>query len=200
MRAGGGGGGFGGMLGGMRGLQSGGMHSPTMDNLSDENIVGKAYDHRVVMRLAPYVLPYKKWALISTGAILLYTLGNIGIPLLMMIGINWAINDAEIWRLHVVGGVFLAVTVLHFVANYVQFVYIPKVGQGILYSLRTHMFNHLQTMSPSFFHRTPVGRIMSRSQSDVLQLQETFELVVQSLSDILSLVGIVVIMLVIDCQ
>jgi len=74
----------------------------------------------------------------------------------------------------------------------------PKVGQGILYSLRTGMFNHLQELSPSFFHRTPVGRIMSRSQSDVLQLQETFELIVQSLSDMLSLVGIVAIMLWID--
>jgi ATP-binding cassette subfamily B protein len=60
------------------------------------------------------------------------------------------------------------------------------------------MFNHLQELSPSFFHRTPTGRIMSRSQSDVLQLQETFELIVQSLSDILSLVGIVGIMIWID--
>jgi ATP-binding cassette subfamily B multidrug efflux pump len=74
----------------------------------------------------------------------------------------------------------------------------PKVGQGILYSLRTGMFNHLQELSPSFFHRTPVGRIMSRSQSDVLQLQETFELIVQSLSDMLSLVGIILVMLWID--
>ena len=45
---------------------------------------------------------------------------------------------------------------------------------------------------------SPVGRIMSRSQSDVLQLQETFELIVQSLSDLLSLAGIIVVMLVID--
>ena len=150
MRAGGGGGGFGGMLGGMRGLQSGGMYSPTMDNLSDENIVGKAYDHRVVVRLAKYVKPYKKWALIAIGAVLIYTLGNVGIPLLMLIGIKWAINDSELWKLHVVGGIFLAVTVVHFLANYVQFVFIPKVGQGILFSLRTNMFDHLQSLSPSF--------------------------------------------------
>jgi ATP-binding cassette subfamily B protein len=58
----------------------------------------------------------------------------------------------------------------------------------------------VQELSPAFFHRTPVGRIMSRSQSDVLQLQETFELIVQSLSDILSLVGIIIIMLVVDWQ
>ena len=186
------------MMGGMRGLQSGGMHSPNMDNLTDERVVGKAYDHTVITRLATYGKPYKADVAMTVAAMLLYTAGNVSIPLLMMLGINWAINEGELWRLHVVGGVFVAVTVMHFATNYVQMVYMPKVGQGILYSLRTAMFNHLQSLSPSFFHRTPVGRIMSRSQSDVLQLQETFELMVQSLSDILSLVGIVGLMVFID--
>ena len=186
------------MMGGMRGLQAGGIHSPNMDNLTDETIVGNVYDHKVVIRLLSYIKPYKRDVIISLLAVLLYTVGNVSIPLLMMLGINWAINEGELWRLHVVGGIFVGVTVMHFLANYVQLVYMPKVGQGILYSLRTAMFNHLQTLSPSFFHRTPVGRIMSRSQSDVLQLQETFELIVQSFSDILSLLGIVVMMLFID--
>lgn len=200
MRAAGPGGGFGGMMGGMRGLQAGGIHSPNMDNLTDDSIVGKVYDHKVVVRLAGYIRPYKRDVFISLAAVLLYTAGNVSIPLLMMLGINWAINEGEMWRLNVIGGTFVGVTVLHFLANYIQLVYMPKVGQGILYSLRTAMFNHLQTLSPSFFHRTPVGRIMSRSQSDVLQLQETFELIVQSFSDILSLVGIIAMMLYIDWQ
>ena len=169
-----------------------------MDNLSDENVIGGVYDHRVVTRLAGYIRPYKKEAYLSLLAVLVYTLGNVTIPLLMMLGINWAINEGQLWRLNVVGVVFVAVTIVQFGANYAQLVYMPKVGQGILYSLRTAMFNHLQSLSPSFFHRTPVGRIMSRSQSDVLQLQETFELIVQSLSDILSLLGIITVMLVID--
>ena len=187
-----------GMMGNMP--HAGMMNSPNVDNLTDENIVGKVYDHRVVTRLATYIRPYKKEAGITIFAVLLYTLGNVSIPLLMMLGINWAINDGVLWRLHVVGIGFMAVTLVHFGANYLQMVYMPKVGQGILYSLRNHMFSHLQSLSPSFFHRTPVGRIMSRSQSDVLQLQETFELIVESLSDILSLVGIVTIMLIIDWQ
>ena len=185
-----------GMMGPMP--HSGGMNSPTMDNLSDESIIGKVYDHRVVTRLAGYIRPYKKDVLITIFAVLVYTLGNVSIPLLMMLGINWAINDSVVWRLHVVGIAFMAVTFAHFGSNYLQMVFMPRVGQGILFSLRTHMFNHLQTLSPAFFHRTPVGRIMSRSQSDVLQLQETFELIVESLSDILSLVGIVTVMLIID--
>ena len=66
--------------------------------------------------------------------------------------------------------------------------------------MRTQLFNHLQCLSPAFFHRTSVGRIMSRSQSDVLQLQETFELLVTTLADLLSLGGIIIAMLVTDWQ
>ena len=200
MRASGPGGGVGGMMGGMRGMGAHGMNTANMDNLSDDNLVGSAYDHRVVMRLMTYIWPYKRHAIIAMAAVLLYTVGNVAVPWLMMTGITWAIEPENVPRLHIIGLVFLGVTVLHFGANFVQFLYMPKVGQGILYSLRTGMFNHLQELSPSFFHRTPVGRIMSRSQSDVLQLQETFELIVQSFSDLLSLVGIIAFMLFIDWQ
>ena len=200
MRASGPGGGVGGMMGGMRGMGAHGMNTANMDNLSDDNLVGSAYDHRVVMRLMTYIWPYKRHAIIAMVAVLLYTVGNVAVPWLMMTGITWAVEPENVPRLHIIGIVFLGVTILHFGANFVQFIYMPKVGQGILYSLRTGMFNHLQELSPSFFHRTPVGRIMSRSQSDVLQLQETFELIVQSFSDLLSLVGIIAFMLFIDWQ
>ena len=186
------------MMGGMRGMGAHGMNVANMDNLTDDSIVGSAYDHKVVVRLMTYIWPYRKDAFIAIAAVLMYTLGNVTIPLLMLIGIKWAVNAGDVNHLHIVGILFAVATVLHFGANIVQFVYIPKVGQGILFSLRTGMFNHLQELSPAFFHRTPVGRIMSRSQSDVLQLQETFELIVQSLSDILSLVGIIIIMMVVD--
>ena len=200
MRAAGPGGGVGGMMGGMRGMGAGGMNVANMDNLTDDTIVGSAYDHKVVVRLMTYIWPYRRDAFIALAAVLVYTMGTVAVPLLMMIGIKWAINAGDVSRLHIVGLMFMAVTIVHFGANYVQFIYMPKVGQGILYSLRTGMFNHLQELSPSFFHRTPVGRIMSRSQSDVLQLQETFELIIQSLSDLLSLVGIIIIMLLVDWQ
>jgi ATP-binding cassette subfamily B protein len=153
-----------------------------------------------VTRLLKYILPYKKDTLISLAAVLVYTGANVCIPLLIMLGINWGVNTGYVMDLHLVGLAFMLVTLIHFGANYLQFVFVARVGQSILYSLRTEMFDHLQSLSPSFFHRTPVGRIMSRSQSDVLQLQETFELVVVALADILSLAGIIVAMLVIDWQ
>jgi ATP-binding cassette, subfamily B, multidrug efflux pump len=191
-------GGGGDMLGGWRGTQAGGMYAPTTNQLRDETIVGKVYDNRVVKRLLTYIMLYKKDALVSLISVLVYTAAHVGLPLVIMLGINWGINSGVVWHLHVVGLAFLGVTLLHFGANYVQSVSMAKVGQGVLYSVRTQLFNHLQSLSPAFFHRTSVGRIMSRNQSDVLQLQETFELLVMTMADLLSLAGIIIAMLVTD--
>jgi ATP-binding cassette subfamily B multidrug efflux pump len=192
--------GGGGMLSGLRGTNAGGMFAPTQDNLTDDSVVGKVYDNRVVMRVLTYIAPFKRDALISLAAVLVYTAANVCIPLLIMLGIRWGVNTGNVNHLHLVGVAFMVVTLLHFGANYLQFVFVAKVGQGILFSMRTQMFNHLQSLSPAFFHRTSVGRIMSRSQSDINQIQETFELIIVALADLLSLVGIIVAMVIIDWQ
>ena len=194
------GGGFGGAMGGVRGLEAGGIRAPTLDNLGDEGAVGGAYDHRVVVRLLTYLGPQRRDVVICLAAVLTYTAANVSIPLVLMLGINNFVNDGDLNGLHAIALVFLGVALVHFAANYIQFIFIPRIGQSVLYALRTQMFSHLQSLSPSFFHRTPVGRIMSRSQSDVLQLQETFELIAQSLADFFGLIGIVVVMLIIDTQ
>ena len=195
-----GGGGGGGMMGGMRGTNASGMRAPTSDNLVDEERLGNVYDNKVVMRLFTYVFPFKRDALITLAAVIVYTIANVCIPWVIGQGINWAINSGDFARVHIIGLAFLVVTLVHFGANYVQFVFMSRVGQSVLYNLRTQMFDHLQSMAPSFFHRTPVGRIMSRSQSDVLQLQELLEMLVISLADLLSLVGIVIFMLIVDWE
>src|SRR5215510_13764264 len=196
-----GGGGGGDILSGWRGTNAGSIYAPkTTNELSDEIIVGKVYDNRVVRRLLTYIKPYKKDALLSLIAVLVYTAAQVGLPLVIMLEINWGINSGVVWHLHVAALAFFGVTVLHFGANYMQSASMAKVGQGVLYSVRTQLFNHLQSLSPAFFHHTSVGRIMSRSQSDVMQLQETFELLVMTLADLLSLTGIIVAMLMTDWQ
>ena len=149
MRSMGGGGGFGGMMGGMRGLHSGGMNSPNMDNLTDEGIIGSAYDNRVVMRLATYIKPYKRDAILSILAILIYTVGNVSVPLFLLIGIEWAINSGSLMRLHMVAGIFLGVTVVYCGAMYVQYILMPKLGQAILYTLRTQMLSLIHISEPT---------------------------------------------------
>ena len=193
------GGGVGGMMGGgMKGISADGFRAANTDNLSDEGITGAAYDHKVVTRLMSYLRPRKGQALLAVGAVLVYVVANVSIPLILLLGVNNFINDGDRGGLHVMALTLIAVVLVQFVANYVQFTVMPRVGQGILYDLRTQMFDTQQTLSPSFFHRTPVGRLMSRNTSDLIQLQEAFELFVQSMADMLSLVGILGIMLFID--
>ena len=89
MRGGGGyGGGFSGMMGQMRGLEAGGIRAPTMDNLSDEGTAGRAYDHRVVMRLLTYLGHHKSDVVTSVGAVMVYAAGNVAIPLMLLFAID----------------------------------------------------------------------------------------------------------------
>ena len=185
-------------FGGMMHVVHGGVRATTVDNMTDETALGMVYDQKVVVRLASYAGGYKRDALISIGAALLYSAGSVSLPLLMMFGINWAIDEGVLWRLHMVAIIFLSVALAQFCATYVLYAFMARVGQGVLFTLRTQMFNHIQTLSPSFFHRVAPGRIISRSQSDLHQVQETLDIMVLSVSDIFSLVGYVIVMLVID--
>ena len=82
--------------------------------------------------------------------------------------------------------------------NYVQQYAMERVGQGVLYNLRRQVFGHVQKQSVSFYDKTEVGRMMSRVQGDVGQLQEFSSLVVMTLGELLSLIGIVVALLLLD--
>ena len=195
-----GGGMGGGMMGGMRGTSADSMFAPTNDNLTDEDVVGRVYDNRVVMRFMTYIKPYRKFALIALASLLTYAAVNAAIPLLIKYGIDWAIAEGSVNRVHVIGAAFMVITVIHFLSNRLQFIFISLTGQHILYDLRSGMFSHLQNQSNAFYHRTPIGRIMSRMQSDVLQLQETFELLALALAELVTVGAIIILMLVIDWQ
>src|SRR2546427_9424609 len=94
-----GGGGGGDILSGWRGTNPGSIHVPrTTNELSDEIIVGKVYDNRVVRRLLTYIRPYKKDAVLSLAAVLVYTAAHVGIPLVIMLWINWGVNSGVGWR------------------------------------------------------------------------------------------------------
>jgi ATP-binding cassette subfamily B multidrug efflux pump len=159
----------------------------------------KLYDGRVVFRLAAYLGPYKQMVMASLLGVILYTLVTIAIPLLIAIGIGQA-RDLDSSALNVVGIFFAAVLVVHFVANYSHQVFLAIVSQKVIYNLRNDLFRHLQKLPMSFHNRNKVGSVMSRAQNDVYQLQEFLDIMVVSVADLLSLVGIVTIMLVISWE
>lgn len=187
----------------MGGGMGGGMFHGATRGPADEEIFGRVYDQRVVRRMLPYLLPYKRLALVATGAMLIYTGTLVAIPYLIKFGVDSFIVDgdsADFRGLTLVLALFLGTAAANWASNYTQQLAMAKAGQGVLYGMRRDMFGHLQRLSLRFFDKTEVGRIMSRVQGDVNQLQEFMSLVVMTLGDLLALVGIVIMMLVLNLK
>ncbi|MDP7619114.1 MAG: ABC transporter ATP-binding protein [Dehalococcoidia bacterium] len=155
----------------------------------DDQVLGKLYDHRVVIRLMRYVLRYRLWASLSLIGMAGYIVTIVVQPLIIAWGINGFIVQEDGagpgWgSLNVVALVFLVNTVANIVFNYVQYYALARMNAQVLYDLRTEMFDHLQKQSTSFYDRSEVGRIMSRVQNDVLQLQEFMGVAVITAGDV----------------
>ncbi len=196
------GGGFGGGMGRMGGGGGGGM-GRRGGSLDGEGELGAVYNHRVVSRLFSYVLPHKGLAFLSLLTMLLTTFTIVAQPWIIKLGIDELVDAPSrgtVGALPFVMTLFAVNMGARFVSNYAYQVTLAKVSQGVLYTLRTRIFEHLQRLSPSFYDKNEVGRIMSRGQNDVNQLQEFLNLVVSSLADVLSLGGIIVAMFLLDVQ
>ena len=131
---------------------------------------------------------------------LIYTVTQVAVPWIIALAIDDFIMIGDFQGLTWIFGLFIAVALVNWVTNYVQQYSMEKVGQGVLYNLRGALFGHVQKQSLSYFDRTEVGRLMSRVQGDVGQLQEFSALVVMTLGELLSLVGIVVALLVLNVE
>ncbi|MDP7104333.1 MAG: ABC transporter ATP-binding protein [SAR202 cluster bacterium] len=166
----------------------------------DEEVFGSVYNQRVVARLLPFILPYKGLALLAFGAMLVYTGTQVAIPWLIKIAIDRYIIPGDIDGLTAVFVLFLGISLVNWVANYVQQYSMEKVGQGVLYNLRQQLFGHVQKQSMAFFDKTEVGRLMSRVMGDVSQLQEFAALVVMTAGELLALVGIVIALLILNLK
>ena len=168
-------------------------------HIDEADLKGTIYDHQVVARLLPYLGPHKGMVLVATIGMIVHTLTLVASPWLISMGIA-AVTESDMGKLDWVVLVFGINALLGWGANYIQLVFMAKVGQAVLHALRTRLFDHLQRLSLSFFDRNEVGRIMSRMQNDIIQLQEFLTSGILSFGDVLVLVGTVVAMLLMDVQ
>jgi len=140
----------------------------------EEEVLGKAYDSRLMALLLRYLRPY---ALQVAGAVVLLLLASLAAvigPYLTMIALDEAIPSNDGRQLALLAIVYLAVTVLVFVFQYVQALVTTWLGQRVMYDLRTQIFRKLQELDLRFYDRNPVGRLMTRITSDVETLNELF--------------------------
>ena len=151
----------------------------------------RLYDQRVVLRLIKYLAPYKLSVFISMLGVIVYTLATIAIPAIVAIGIDRYVETKNVDGLNNLIIIFGFVLVIHYISNYSHQIILAKISQRVIYDLRTDLFTHLQRLPMSFHNRNKVGSVMSRAQNDVYQLQEFLDIIVLSIADLLSLIGII---------
>ena len=163
---------------------------------ADEEFFGSVYDQKVILRLIPYIKPYTPLVIVSLVSMLIYTFTLVAVPWLIQWGIDNPIKggmeafgrgeslDEHIRLLNILFAVFVINALTNWGTNYLQQYAMQRVGQGVLFRLRRALFGHVHKQSLSYFDNTEVGRLMSRVQGDVGQLQEFAALVVMSLGEL----------------
>ncbi len=162
----------------------------------DEDVLGKAYDARLMRRLLQYLRPYWRQVLLALAAIVVGGLAALAQPYLIKIAIDRHIAAGALAGLDRLAFVFLAVLMVGFAAEYVQTWTMQLTGQRIMFDLRMAVYGHLQRLDLRYYDRNPVGRLMTRVTSDVDVLNDLFTSgVVTAFGDVFMLVGIMVTML-----
>jgi ATP-binding cassette subfamily B protein len=181
--------------------------------LSDD-VAGKAYDSRLMRRLLTYLRPYKPQVAISCIATILKSATDSAGPLLVMIAVDtymaatpparlaWLPRHLSRYALTPMRGVtliaaiYLGCLLFTFLLELLQTYLMQWTGQKVMFDLRSQIFRHLQRMSPAFYDKHPVGRLVTRLTSDVDALNEMFTSGVLAIfEDIFTLAFIVAIMI-----
>ncbi|MBX7110747.1 MAG: ABC transporter ATP-binding protein/permease [Dehalococcoidia bacterium] len=166
----------------------------------DDEYLGKAYDAEVVRRILPYLRPYRLQATIAFLAMVLSAAMNFAQPLIIGFAVTAGVRRDE--RQVVILLIVLAVmAVLYWLASFAQQLAVNWLGNRLLVKLRTDMYDHMQSLSLSFYDEMEVGRMISRLTSDVTVIQDL--LTSGSLTfaaDIVGLGIIVIVLLVRDWQ
>src|SRR6266481_4103450 len=169
--------------------------------MQEEEVLGKAYDSRLMRRLITYLRPYKRYVVLALVLILFESSLEVTFPWLTKIAIDRYIKAANIAGLGTIAIIYMALLLVRFVCASAETFVLQNTGQKIMYDMRMQVFRHLHTLAPSFYDRNPVGRLITRVITDVDVLNELFSAgIVSIFGDIFTLLGIVIAILVMNWQ
>src|SRR4051794_25423745 len=202
------------------------MSEPAGGSQHEEEVLGKAYDSRLMRRLIAYVRPYGDMALGALGLILLSSLLQLLAPLATAVALDLFIRppvsasqlaapsaalralllargidpaDVAVSGLTVVAIAYFSILALTFCALYAQGYVLQLMGQYIIKDMREQIFGHLQRLPLAFYDRNPIGRLVTRVTTDVDALNEMFTAgLVSIFGDLMLLSGIVVVLFWLD--
>ena len=163
---------------------------------SDDDVLGKAYDARLMRRLLQYLRPYWRQVALAFVTIIVSAVASLVQPYLIKVAIDRYITQRQLAGLDGLAGLYLTVLVASFAAEYFQTWTLQLTGQRIMYDLRMAIYRHLQRLDLRYYDKNPVGRLMTRVTSDVDVLNDLFTSgVVTIFGDVFTLVGIMGMML-----
>jgi ATP-binding cassette, subfamily B, multidrug efflux pump len=177
---------------------------------SEEEVLGKAYDSRLMKRLLTYLRPYKWQVAVSLVSILLKAGADVLGPYLTKVVVDRYL--APVYGLHTpldrflsntalagiaqIAALYVGLLVFSFLLEYLQTYFMQWTGQKTMFDMRAQIFRHLQRMHISFYDKNPVGRLVTRVTTDVDAVNEMFTSgVVSIFEDVFVLAGIIAIML-----
>jgi ATP-binding cassette subfamily B protein len=176
----------------------------------EEEILGKAYDSRLMRRLLTYLRPYRWQVTIAIVSIILKSFCDVLGPYLVKVAVDRYLapvkaSTAGLWSwlsprpLHgiaQISAIYFGLLGLTFVFEFLQTYFMQWTGQKVMFDLRSQIFRHLQRMHVAFYDKNPVGRLVTRVTTDVDALNEMFTSgVVSIFEDLFVLIGILGIML-----
>src|SRR5215470_10444446 len=169
--------------------------------MQEEEVLGKAYDSRLMRRLLTYLRPYKRYVVLALLLILLESGLEVLFPWLTKIAIDRYIAAANLSGLAVIAGVYVLLLFVRFVSASAESYVLQNTGQKIMYDMRMQVFRHLHTLAPSFYDKNPVGRLITRVVTDVDVLYEMFSAgIVSIFGDIFTLIGIMIAIMILNWQ
>src|SRR5690554_1655567 len=171
------------------------------DYHSEDEVLGKAYDSRLMKRLLGYIKPYRKYVIFAIILNILVAALPAVSPVLTKIAIDDYIANSDYQGLLIISLLLFGVLIFQAATQYFLTYYTQYLGQKTLYDLRTQLFNHTQKLALKFFDKTPIGRIVTRTTNDVESLGELFSSgIVMVFSDIFIIVWILVFMFAMDIK
>ena len=162
--------------------------------------IEKSQDTRqALMRLVAYLAPFRTGIIVVLVFVVIYTVLGLLSPYLIGVAIDDYIVPKRIAQLPQIALLMLAVYLVNNLFQALAGRTMASVSQRALQKLRQDLFHHLQTLPMQFFDRNPAGQLMSRLTNDIDAINQAVSQNVTSLvASVLSLIGILVAMFVLD--
>ena len=164
-----------------------------------EEIAMKGYDPQVTRRLISFVRPYV-WSFLFAMLLIIVSAGaSVAGPYLLKVALDEGIAGGSLVTLRDTTLLYLLLALVQWAGTYIRVNIMARVGQSIIFDLRTSLFDHLQKLSLSFYSRYSVGRVITRVINDVGVLREFITWAILAVArDLVVIVGIVGAMLLMD--